>query len=137
DQSNIEGCDVDLILLLPKNPDGSARSLKLGLERRFRVSLAVVIADSFGRPFRNGTTGIAIGASGLSSFVDKRGAPDLFGRPLEVSTIAHGDEIASAASLIMGQADEGAPVVLIRGLDPTADVPASALIRPIDEDLFR
>lgn len=137
DQSNIEGGDAGRVLLLPEDPDASALRLKEGLEARFGVGVAIVIADSFGRPFRNGTTGIAVGAAGLESFVDKRGETDLFGKTLMVSTIAHADEIASAASILMGQADEGKPVVLIRGLDKSAHVPASALIRPIEEDMFR
>ncbi|WP_306145364.1 coenzyme F420-0:L-glutamate ligase [Roseibium sp. MMSF_3412] len=137
DQSNIEGGDAGRILLLPEDPDASAFRLKEVLEHRYGVALAVVIADSFGRPFRNGTTGIAVGAAGLESFIDKRGETDLFGKELMVSTIAHADEIASAASVLMGQADEGKPVVLIRGLDKSKHVPASALIRPIEEDMFR
>ena len=137
DQSNIEGGDTGRILLLPEDPDASALRLKTALEHRFDIALAVVIADSFGRPFRNGTTGIAIGAAGLESFIDKRGDTDLFGKTLMVSTIAHADEIASAASVLMGQADEGNPVVLISGLDKSNHVPASVLIRPIEEDMFR
>lgn len=137
DQSNIVGGDAGRILLLPEDPDVSALRLKEALENRYGVALAVVIADSFGRPFRNGTTGIAVGAAGLESFIDKRGETDLFGKKLMVSTIAHADEIASAASVLMGQADEGKPVVLIRGLDKSNHVPASALIRPIEEDMFR
>ncbi|MBN9670986.1 coenzyme F420-0:L-glutamate ligase [Roseibium aggregatum] len=137
DQSNIEGGDEGRILLLPEDPDASALKLKTELERRSGVSLGVVIADSFGRPFRNGTTGIAIGAAGLTSFLDKRGHRDLFGKTLQVSTIAHADEIASAASILMGQADEGTPVVLIRGLSPSAHVDASSLVRPIEDDMFR
>lgn len=137
DQSNIEGGDGEQILLLPDDPDASALALKEQLEKRLGISLAVVIADSFGRPFRNGTTGIAIGAAGLTSFIDKRGDVDLFGRQLMVSTIAHADEIASAASLLMGQADEGTPVAVVKGLPQSDHSPASDLIRPIEDDMFR
>lgn len=138
DQSNIEGGDVDRILLLPEDPDASAAKLREALGAKTGVKPGIVIADSFGRPFRNGTTGIAIGAAGIESFVDRRGDTDLFGRVLQVSTIAHADELASAASILMGQADEGRPVVLISGLPPaTSNVPSSSLVRPLDEDLFR
>ena len=137
DQSNIEGGDAGRILLLPEDPDISALNLKEALESRLGVALAVVIADSFGRPFRNGTTGIAVGAAGLESFIDKRGETDLFGKALMVSTIAHADEIASAASILMGQADEGTPAVVVSGLAKSEHVAASALIRPIEEDMFR
>lgn len=137
DQSNVEGAHKGNILLLPKDPDGSATKLRTALEERTGVAPAIVIADSFGRPFRNGTTGIAIGAAGLESFTDIRGETDLFGRELKVSTVAHADEIASTASLLMGQGSEATPVVLIRGLARSPHLPAKALIRPIEDDLFR
>ncbi|MEO1249716.1 MAG: coenzyme F420-0:L-glutamate ligase, partial [Pseudomonadota bacterium] len=137
DQSNVRGADDDLILLLPENPDRSAADLRSGIERLAGVAPGVVIADSIGRPFRNGTTGVAIGAAGLSSFMDIRGEADLFGRALAVSTVGHADELASAASLLMGQGAEGRPVVLISGLQPSDHVTASALIRPLEDDLFR
>ncbi len=137
DQSNLEGDDEDLILLLPEDPDASAAALRGKLGERFGTAPGVVIADSFGRPFRNGTTGIAIGAAGVTSFVDIRGEKDLYGRELKVSTVAHADELASAASLLMGQGAEGRPVVHVRGLAVSEDVPASTLIRPMEEDLFR
>ena len=136
DQSNLDGPDDDHILLLPERPDASAAALRADIETIAGVAPGVVIADSFGRPFRNGTTGVAIGAAGVASFLDMRGEPDLFGRDLKVSTVARADELASAASLLMGQAAEGRPVVLIQGLDPSGHVPASALIRPLEEDLF-
>lgn len=137
DQSNIEGGDTGRILLLPKDPDASAANLKNQLDHRSGKNVAVVIADSFGRPFRNGTTGVAIGAAGLTSFIDKRGDKDLFGKTLQVSTIAHADEVASAASMLMGQSNEGTPVVLVKGFKPSPHVDASSLIRPIEEDMFR
>jgi coenzyme F420-0:L-glutamate ligase/coenzyme F420-1:gamma-L-glutamate ligase len=98
----------------------------------------VVINDSFGRAWRRGTAGVAIGAAGLPSLVDLRGQPDLFGRILEVSIIGYADEIAAAASLLMGQAAEGQPAVLVSGLAWTApESPATSLVRPAAEDLFR
>jgi coenzyme F420-0:L-glutamate ligase / coenzyme F420-1:gamma-L-glutamate ligase len=128
----------DQLLLLPRDPDASATRLRDALRTRFGVDLAVVISDSFGRAWRRGTVGVAIGSAGLPALVDMRGKPDLFGRTLEVTVVGFGDEIAAAAGLLMGQADEGQPVVLMRGLRWTAPVvPASELVRPPAEDLFR
>ena len=102
------------------------------------VRIGVIISDSFGRAWRRGTCGIAIGAAGLPSLIDLRGQPDLFGRTLEVSIIGFADEIAAAASLLQGQAAEAQPVVLVRGLDWSAPIaPAAELVRPPEEDLFR
>jgi coenzyme F420-0:L-glutamate ligase/coenzyme F420-1:gamma-L-glutamate ligase len=139
DQSNVAPQDgVARALLLPVDPDASAEALRADLSRRFGAKLAVIINDSFGRAWRRGTAGIAIGAAGLPSLIDLRGSPDLFGRTLEVSVIGFADEIAAAASLLMGQADEARPVVLVRGLSWKApDAPASELVRPPSEDLFR
>ena len=103
-------------LLLPVDPDGSAAILKERLSLKFGASIAVVISDSFGRAWRRGTCGVAIGAAGLPSLMDLRGSPDLFGRELQVSITGHADEIAAAASLVMGQGAEGQPVVIVRGL---------------------
>jgi coenzyme F420-0:L-glutamate ligase/coenzyme F420-1:gamma-L-glutamate ligase len=100
--------------------------------------LAVVVNDSFGRAWRRGTCGVAIGAAGLPSLMDLRGSPDLFGRELQVSVTGHADEIAAAASLVMGQGAEGQPAVVVRGLTWCGpDNGASELVRPADEDLFR
>ncbi len=139
DQSNVAAADgVARVLLLPVDPDASAERLRAALSARFGVKLAVVISDSFGRAWRRGTAGIAIGAAGLPALIDLRGQPDLFGRILEVSIIGFADEIAAAASLLMGQAAEGQPAVLISGLSWTApDSPAAELVRPPAEDLFR
>ena len=133
DRSNVAPPDAaPCVLLLPRDPDASAA----GLSRR--LGLPVIISDSFGRPWRQGTAGIALGAAGLPALVDLRGEPDLFGRPLEASLVGFADEVAAAASLVMGQAGEGQPAVLVRGLHWTApDGPASALLRPSTEDLFR
>lgn len=139
DESNISHDDgTERVLLLPRDPDGSAAELKRRLDAMFRVSAAVIINDSFGRPWRNGVVGVALGAAGLPSLVDKRGAPDLFGRELRVTEIAVADELASAASLLMGQAAEALPAVLARGLRFEAPArPAAALVRERERDLFR
>jgi coenzyme F420-0:L-glutamate ligase/coenzyme F420-1:gamma-L-glutamate ligase len=139
DQSNVAPTDgVHRVLLLPRDPDASAETLRASLQQRFDVPIGVIISDSFGRAWRRGTCGIAIGAAGLPSLIDLRGQSDLFGRTLEVSIIGFADEIAAAASLLQGQAAEAQPVVLVRGLDWSAPVaPAGELIRPPEEDLFR
>jgi coenzyme F420-0:L-glutamate ligase/coenzyme F420-1:gamma-L-glutamate ligase len=139
DQSNVGPVDgVQRVLLLPEHPDGSAAALRNGLTEKTGIDLAVVINDSFGRAWRQGTAGVAIGVAGLPSLIDLRGRPDLFGRRLEVSMIGFADEVAAAASLVMGQADEASPVVLVRGLRWSApETTAASLIRPSDEDLFR
>jgi coenzyme F420-0:L-glutamate ligase / coenzyme F420-1:gamma-L-glutamate ligase len=139
DQSNVAPADgVHRALLLPRDPDASAEGIRASLQQRFGVSLGVVISDSFGRAWRRGTCGIAIGAAGLPSLIDLRGQPDLFGRTLEVSIIGFADEIAAAASLLQGQAAEAQPVVLVRGLQWSAPIaPAAELVRPPQEDLFR
>ena len=126
------------VLLLPRDPDGSAEALRQSLAREFGRRIAVVVNDSFGRPWRRGVAGVALGAAGLPALVDRRGQPDLFGRPLLVTEIGFADEIAAAASLVMGQADEGLPLVLVRGLSWSApEAPAAALVRPAEHDLFR
>jgi coenzyme F420-0:L-glutamate ligase/coenzyme F420-1:gamma-L-glutamate ligase len=139
DQSNVAPADgVHRVLLLPRDPDASAEALRQKLQQRYGVALGVVISDSFGRAWRRGTCGIAIGAAGLPSLIDLRGQPDLFGRTLEVSIIGFADEIAAAASLLQGQAAEARPVVLVRGLTWSAPpTPAAALVRSPEEDLFR
>lgn len=139
DESNIRHeADADRVLLLPRDPDGAARRLKWDLEAAFGVSVGVVINDSFGRPWRNGVVGVALGAAGVPSLVNRIGARDLFGRKLKVTEIAFADEVASAASMLMGQAGEGLPAVLVRGLRLEApDRPAAALIRDRERDMFR
>jgi coenzyme F420-0:L-glutamate ligase / coenzyme F420-1:gamma-L-glutamate ligase len=139
DQSNVGPTDgVERALLLPVDPDGSAEALRARLAAKHGVALAVVITDSFGRAWRRGTAGVAIGAAGLPALLDLRGNPDLFGRTLQVSITGFADEIAAAASLVMGQGDEAQPVVLVRGLAWKAPAnPASELVRPASEDMFR
>ncbi len=139
DQSNIDHVGGERVLLLPTDPDASCRELKRRLDAHFGVSVGVVINDSFGRAWRNGVVGVALGAAGLPSLVDMVGEPDLFGRKLRVTQIALADEIAAAASLVMGQAGERRPAVLVQGLDwgDRAAAPASALLRTKELDLFR
>jgi coenzyme F420-0:L-glutamate ligase/coenzyme F420-1:gamma-L-glutamate ligase len=139
DQSNVAPADgAHRALLLPLDPDASAEAIRAALQERSGATIGVIISDSFGRAWRRGTCGIAIGAAGLPSLIDLRGQPDLFGRTLEVSIIGFADEIAAAASLLQGQAGEAQPVVLVRGLDWSAPIaPAADLVRPPEEDLFR
>jgi coenzyme F420-0:L-glutamate ligase/coenzyme F420-1:gamma-L-glutamate ligase len=139
DQSNVAAPgDPQRALLLPVDPDGSATILRKRLSQRFGVPVAVIISDSFGRAWRRGTCGVAIGAAGVPSLMDLRGSPDLFGRELQVSITGHADEIAAAASLVMGQGAEGQPVVIVRGLTWRGpDNAASELVRPAAEDMFR
>lgn len=139
DHSNVAPSDgTERVLLLPVNPDGSAAALRERLMQGCGKRIAIIISDSFGRPFRRGTVGIALGAAGLPAVIDWRGHPDLFGRTLEVTETGFADEIAAAASLVQGQADEATPIVLVRGLTWSApEAPAAALVRPAEHDLFR
>ena len=139
DQSNIDHADGERVLLLPADPDASCRDLKRRLDMSFGVSFGVIINDSFGRAWRNGVVGVALGAAGLPSLLDMVGEADMFGRKLRVTQIALADEIAAAASLVMGQAAERQPAVLVHGLDwsERAETAARALLRPRELDLFR
>ena len=139
DQSNVAPADgIERALLLPTDPDASAARLRTALGQRLGMAPAVIVTDSFGRAWRRGTQGIAIGAAGLPALLNLRGNPDLFGRTLQVSISGFADEIASAASLVMGQGNEAQPAVLVRGLAWTApDNPAADLVRPAAEDMFR
>lgn len=141
DHSNVQGPWGDLedwVLLLPKNPDGSAERMREHLEVITGTRIGVLIIDSHGRAWRMGTTGTSIGLSGLPGLVDLRGKPDLFDYRLRVTTVAAADELAAAASLVMGQANERTPVVLARGF-PYAlrEGKLDELIRPEELDLFR
>ena len=135
DQSNV---DEGHALLLPVNPDASAAGIRQDVRAATGADVAVLIIDSIGRAWRQGTIGTAIGASGIPTLLDLRGQPDLNGRRLESTEIGYADELASAASLMMGQAAEGVPIVLIRGA-PYArrDGSAADLLRPKATDLFR
>jgi coenzyme F420-0:L-glutamate ligase/coenzyme F420-1:gamma-L-glutamate ligase len=139
DQSNVGPEGDERVLLLPLAPDESAAALKAQLDREFGVDLGVVINDSFGRPWRNGVVGVALGAAGVPSLRNLVGAPDIFGRKMRVTEVAMADEIAAAASLLMGQGDERIPAVLVRGVATTRSeaAPASALVRPKEMDMFR
>jgi coenzyme F420-0:L-glutamate ligase/coenzyme F420-1:gamma-L-glutamate ligase len=139
DQSNIRHAEgEERVLLLPRDPDGSAATLKARLDTAFDTDIGVIINDSFGRPWRNGIVGVALGVAGLPSLLDMIGQPDMFGRPMQMTEIAVADEIAAGASLLMGQAAEGLPVVIVRGLTfDAAARPASALVRPRERDMFR
>ena len=138
DRSNIGPGASDRVLLLPTDPDASARSIYDRLGTRFRRPPPVIISDSFGRPWRNGVVNVAIGAAGLPSLVDCRGQLDRNGRALEVTQVALADMIATAAGLAGGEGNEGIPAVLVRGLQfEEADLPASTLVRPLEEDLFQ
>lgn len=143
DQSNVaDPGQGEYALLLPEDPDASAERLRASLAAKARCTLGVVINDSFGRPWRVGTVGVAIGCAGVAAIVDLRGVKDMFGRTLRVTVVGHADEIAAAASLVMGQGSEARPIVLLRGLahadaPPHAPLPATALLRPSGEDLFR
>lgn len=138
DQSNIGAGGDENVLLLPADPDRSAHLLRRGLGERLNPAPAVIVADSFGRPWRLGTVNVAIGASGLPSLWDRRGERDRDGRELKMTQIALADMIASAAGLAMGEGAEGIPAALVRGFVPAGpDLPAARLVRPLDEDLFR
>ncbi len=139
DQSNVgldDGCER--VLLLPVDPDESCRRLRSAVCDRLGIDVAVIINDSIGRAWRNGTVGTALGVAGLSAVSDLRGRLDLDGRPLQTTQIGTADEIAAAASLVQGQADEGRPVVVVRGLHELfGDDLGADLIRPREQDLFR
>jgi coenzyme F420-0:L-glutamate ligase/coenzyme F420-1:gamma-L-glutamate ligase len=134
DQSNVEEGRAKL---LPLDPDKSAREIRRALEEATGKRLGVVVADSFGRSFRLGSVGVAIGCSGIVALLDRRGERDLLGRELRVTRVAVADCIASAANLVMGEAAEGTPVVVIRGLRVLGEGTAKDLIRPKESDVFR
>ncbi len=135
DHSNVPGDDV--VTLLPRDPDQSAKKLAAAVRKRTGKRIGVIISDTFGRPWRLGLTNVAIGASGVPVLHDLRGTRDRDGKPLSATILAVADELAAAAGLLMGKS-EGFPVVLIRGYryKPSAE-PATRIIRPAAEDLFR
>jgi coenzyme F420-0:L-glutamate ligase / coenzyme F420-1:gamma-L-glutamate ligase len=138
DRSNMGPGRKDHALLLPLDADASAQRLRTALCEYWPQPPAVLISDSFGRPWRLGITNVAIGASGLPALIDRRGEVDRDGRRLEVTQVALGDMIAGAGGLVTGEGAEGIPAVLVRGLRWEAvDRPAAALVRPVAEDLFR
>jgi coenzyme F420-0:L-glutamate ligase/coenzyme F420-1:gamma-L-glutamate ligase len=138
DRSNVPGAAQDRVLLLPQDPDASADRLRFELMARWQVPIAVLISDSFGRAWRNGVVNVAIGVAGLPSIIDRRGEYDREGRVLEMTEVGLADAVAAGAALVMGEASEGTPVVLARGLQWTAtERNAAALLRSKDQDLFR
>jgi coenzyme F420-0:L-glutamate ligase/coenzyme F420-1:gamma-L-glutamate ligase len=141
DHSNVAGVGDEAeewVLLLPAEPDRSADRLRDELRSKTGKRTGVLIIDSHGRAWRNGTVGAAIGISGLPGLQDLRGRPDLFGYTLQVTQVGVADELAAAASLVMGQAAEGTPVVHVRGFPyPLREGSLKELIRPREQDLFR
>ncbi|PYP88109.1 MAG: coenzyme F420-0:L-glutamate ligase [Blastocatellia bacterium AA13] len=134
DHSNVaEG----VVSLLPEDPDGSAYTIRLALEKEFSVSLAVIISDTFGRPWREGLVNVAIGVSGMAPVADYRGSRDWMGAQLRVTTMAVADEVASSAELVMGK-DQGIPAAIVRGVDFAEEGSNQLkLTRPPELDLFR
>lgn len=138
DRSNVGPGTEERALLLPVDPDVSAEAIARGLEQRTGVKPAVVISDSFGRPWRYGVVSVGIGASGLPALIDRRGDLDRDGRVLEVTQIALADMVATAAGLAAGEGAESIPAVLVRGYRFEGEIsPATALVRPLGEDLFQ
>lgn len=139
DRSNVaQNGEDETVLLLPLDPDASAAQLRQAIAAKLGVQVGVVITDSHGRPFRLGTVGVAIGVAGIPALWDRRGELDLYGYQLQHTDVGVADEIAAAAGLLMGQAAEGMPVVLVRGLHlPVTDGKAADLVRPKEMDLYR
>jgi coenzyme F420-0:L-glutamate ligase/coenzyme F420-1:gamma-L-glutamate ligase len=139
DRSNIHSPEsTERVLLLPRDPDASARALRARFESRFGEPIGVIVSDSFGRPWRLGVINVAIGVAGLPALIDRRGESDRYGRKLEMTQVALADSVAAAAGTAMGEAAEGTPVVIARGLDwQPCETSAAALVRPVAEDLFR
>lgn len=126
------------VLLLPENPDQSARNIRDQIKQKTGVNIGVMVIDSHGRAWRNGTVGICIGLSGIPALVDERGWKDLFGYTLQITVVGVADELAAAASLMMGQAAEGTPAVHVHGFPyPLGEGSLKELIRPKNQDMFR
>lgn len=141
DHSNVAGSgnkDEEYVLLLPENPDQSAQNIREQIKQKTGINIGVAIIDSHGRAWRNGTVGICIGLSGLPALIDARGWKDLFGYTLKITVVGVADELAAAASLVMGQAAEGTPAVHVRGFPyPLGEGSLKEIIRPKDQDMFR
>ncbi|MCW4044632.1 MAG: coenzyme F420-0:L-glutamate ligase [Candidatus Bathyarchaeota archaeon] len=137
DKSNVQG--ERNVVLLPRNPDASAQEIRQIIKKRTGCDVAVIISDTHGRPLRMGEINVAIGVAGIKPIRDRRGEKDLFGYVLRIKQTAIADELASAAELVIGQADEGIPVAIIRGYSyqPAENASAQALTRPKEADLFR
>ncbi len=138
DRSNIDQ-NNNIVLLLPKNPDQSAKKLSQSLAKHFNKNISLIITDTMGRPFRNGIVGFTIGSHNIECIIDERGNKDLYGNELKFTQIAVADELAAASSLLMGQAAQKKPVVIIKGykFQQNNISDAKALIRLEEEDLFR
>ncbi|MEE8167951.1 MAG: coenzyme F420-0:L-glutamate ligase [Candidatus Hydrothermarchaeales archaeon] len=134
DQSNVKDGKAKL---LPTNPDRSAEKIRAYLEKKSEKQIGVVIADSVGRPFRHGSIGIAIGVSGAKALWDRRGEKDMLGRELKVTRVAVADSLATTANLVMGEAAEYVPVVVIRGFNLLGKGKAGDLVREKERDIFR
>ena len=141
DHSNVKGGGgekEEYVLLLPENPDQSARKIRELIKQETGINVGVIIIDSHGRAWRNGTVGVCIGLSGLPALIDERGWKDLFGYTLQITVVGVADELAAAASLMMGQAAEGIPAVHVRGFPyPLGEGSLKELIRPKNQDMFR
>ncbi|GGA37488.1 coenzyme F420-0:L-glutamate ligase [Sphingomonas psychrolutea] len=138
DASNIGQADAGKVLLLPKDPDSSAAAIRAHLAEHLGINVAVIISDSFGRPWRMGTINVAIGVAGMAALVDERGKVDRDGRELQMTQIAVADAIAAAAGLVMGEGNEGIPVTVVRGWADHGPAQTSvSLLRAQTEDLFR
>ena len=138
DRSNVPQQHGERVLLLPEDPDASAARIRTELQQLLGVAPGVIISDSFGRPWRIGTVNVALGAAGVPTLWDRRGELDREGRMLESTEVAWADAVAGAAGLMMGEAAEGTPFVLVRGLSwNLPDQTARALLRPLSQDLFR
>ena len=134
DASNTPG--DDLLVLLPLDPDESARRLRVRLRELSGADVGVIVSDSFGRAWRQGTTDVALGVAGIAPVRDLRGTSDARGRELKTTQIAVADELAGAAELVMGKS-RGVPAAIVRGVDVRGDGSASELVMPRDRDLFR
>ncbi len=139
DESNVE---IGQVTPIPRDPDKSAEIIRKEIFESTGKQLVVIISDTQGRPFREGAVGVAIGISGMNPLWDRKGETDLYGRKLQTTNIAVADELAASASIVMGQADEGIPAVLIKGLNYTKKListskTAKSLIRPKKYDVFR
>ena len=138
DRSNIDQ-EQDIVLLLPEDPDESAKEISQSLSQFFKKNVSVIITDTMGRPFRNGIVGFTIGSHNIECILDERGQKDLYENKLKVTQIGIADELAAAASLLMGQAAQKKPVVIIKGYkfkqNNLSD--SQSLIRGEEEDLFR
>ena len=138
DRSNIDQ-EQDIVLLLPEDPDASAKAISKSLSKFFTKNISVIITDTMGRPFRNGIVGFTIGSHNIECLLDERGKKDLYGNKLRVTQIGIADELAAASSLLMGQAAQKKPVILIKGYQFKQNnlSDSQSLIRAEEEDLFR